>query len=95
LHGVLVDLLIALRDHYEYAFSGLQPGSAATEWQRVFVDPQPRLRDLVSRNGCTRDEHREDVTVVWPGDAARWRPACHRRRAAPGRVEQAQPLDEA
>ena len=94
LHGALVDLLTALRDHHEYAFSGLQAGPAATEWHRMLLDLEPRLRDWVSRNGCTRDEHREDVTVVWPDDVARWTVYVSedaQRRAA---AEQAQPLDE-
>jgi hypothetical protein len=94
LHGALVDLLTALRDHYEHAFGGLQPGPAATEWHRVFVDLEPRVRDWVSRSGCTRDEHREDVSVDWPDDDARWKQHVwqdEQRRAA---LEQAQPLEE-
>jgi hypothetical protein len=73
LHGAFVDLLTALRDHHEYAFSELQPGTAASEWHRAFRELEPRLRDWASRTGCTRDQHRPDVTVEWPDDTARWK----------------------
>src|SRR3954468_14353609 len=94
LHGALVDLLTALRDHHEYAFGELQPATAAAEWHRVFRDLEPRLRDWASRTGCTRDQHRPDVTVGWPDDAARWKTHVvedERRRLA---AERAQPLQE-
>jgi hypothetical protein len=45
LHGALVDLLTALRDHHDYAFGELQPATAAGEWHRVFRDLEARLRD--------------------------------------------------
>jgi hypothetical protein len=93
-HGALVDLLTALRDHHEYAFGELQPATAAAEWQRVFRDLEPRLRDWASRTGCTRDQHRPDLTVDWPDDAARWKAHVvedEQRRLA---AEQAQPLQE-
>lgn len=72
LHGALVDLLTALRDHHEYAFTDVQPATAASEWQRVFRDLEPRLRDWASRTGCTRDVHRPDVTMEWADDTVRW-----------------------
>jgi hypothetical protein len=72
LHGALVDLLTALRDHHEYAFGELQPATAASEWHRAFRELEPRLRDWASRTGCTRDQHRPDVTVEWPDDTGRW-----------------------
>ena len=73
LHGALVDLLTALRDHHEYSFGELQPATAAAEWHRVLSDLEPRLRDWASRTGCKRDEHRPDVTVTWPVDRERWK----------------------
>lgn len=72
LHGALVDVLSALRDHHEYAFGELQPATAASEWHRVFSELEQRLRDWASRTGCTRDQHRPDVTVDWPDDRSRW-----------------------
>jgi hypothetical protein len=92
LHGALADLLTALRDHHEYAFGELQPANAATEWHRVFRDLEPRLRDWASRTGCTRDQHRPDVSGDWPDDAAAWKrhvDADKERRLV---AEQARPL---
>jgi hypothetical protein len=93
-HGALVDLLSALRDHHEYAFGELQPATAATEWHRVFRDLEPRLRDWASRTGCTRDEHRPDVTVDWPEDATAWSQHVVDDEYQRVAEEQAQPLEE-
>jgi len=93
LHGALVDLLTALRDHHEHAFSELQPATAASEWHRVFRDLEPRLRDWASRTGCTRDEHRSDVTAGWPDDDARWRRHVREDEQHRSTAEQAQALE--
>lgn len=93
LHTALVDVLTALHDHHGYAFTELQPATAATEWHQVFRDLESRLRDWASRTGCTRDEHRSDVKLEWPNDDARWKQHLaddqHRRAAR----EQTQILD--
>jgi hypothetical protein len=92
-HSALVDVLVALRDHHQYAFSDLQPASAATEWQRVFRDLEPRLREWASRAGCTRDTHRPDITMPCPDDTPVWQQHLaddELRRIA---RDQAQPLD--
>jgi hypothetical protein len=94
LHGALVDLLTALRDHHEYTFGELQPATSATDWHRVFCDLEPRLRDWVSRTGCTRGQHRPDVTVDWLDDAGRWKAHVVEDEQRRLTAEQAQPLQE-
>lgn len=94
LHDALVDLLAALRDHHEYSFGQLQPATAAAEWHRVFRDLEPRLRDWASRTGCTRDQHRPDLTVDWPDDAARWKAHVAHDKQQRLADEQAQPRKE-
>src|SRR3954470_18511762 len=94
LHGALVDLLTALRDHHEYAFGELQPAIAASEWHRAFRELEPRLRDWASRTGCTRDQHRPDVTVEWPDDSALWKAHVADDEQQRLLAEQAQPLQE-
>jgi hypothetical protein len=94
LHGALVDVLTALRDHHEYAFSELQPATAATDWQRVFRDLEPRLRDWASRTGCTRDEHRPDLTASSPHDKERWNQHLAEDQQQRRTAEQAQPRED-
>jgi hypothetical protein len=93
LHGALVDVLTALRDHHQYAFNDLQPATAASDWHRTFRDLEPRIRDWASRTGCNRDEHRSDLAMPGPDDTATWQKHLlddeHHRRAR----EQAQDLD--
>ncbi|HET6911616.1 MAG TPA: hypothetical protein VFH54_19995 [Mycobacteriales bacterium] len=94
LHGALVDVLTALRDHHAHAFSDVQPATAASEWHRVFRDLEPRLRDWASRTGCTRTEHREDATTQWPDDDTRWRDHLNQDEQQRAAAEQAQALEE-
>jgi hypothetical protein len=72
LHGALVETLTALRDHHRWSYDREAPATAPAEWQRIFRDLEARLRDIASRTGCTRDQHRADVLGVWPEDTARW-----------------------
>lgn len=95
LHPSLVDLLTALRDHHEYTFTELQPATAATEWHQVFRDLEQRLRDWASRTGCTRDEHRPDVTLEWAHDDARWKQHLADDQQHRTATERAQILDGA
>jgi hypothetical protein len=94
LHGGLVDLITALRDHHEHAFGELQPATASSEWHRAFRDLEPRLRDWASRTGCTRDQHRPDVTVEWPDDTGRWNAHVADDEQQRLAAEQTQPLQE-
>jgi hypothetical protein len=71
-HPALVDVLTALRDHQRGAFDPMQPLSAATEWQRVFRDLEPRLRDWASRTRCSNSAHRDELAIDWPDDQDTW-----------------------
>lgn len=72
LHGALVDLLAALRDHHREHLDRYATPSGTAEWQLMFRNLEPRLREWASRTGCSRDEHRPDVTTLWPDDHDRW-----------------------
>ena len=94
LHGPLVDLLSALRDHHREHFNRYATPSAAAEWHVAFRNLEPRLREWAARTGCSRELHRPDLIIGWPDDTERWR--AHIAADARERLihEQAQPLDE-
>lgn len=73
LHGALVDLLSALRDHHREHFDRYASPSGAAEWQVVFRNLEPRLREWAARTGCSREDHRPDLVIGWPDDQGRWR----------------------
>jgi len=71
LHGALVQELSALHGACLVAFDRNQAASAAADWHRTLWDARLRLRDWLSRTGCTAREHRDDSPSTWtaPSDA--------------------------
>jgi hypothetical protein len=71
-HDALVELLSALRDHWRAAYDPLNSPTAASEWHRVLVQLEPRLREWAARTGCTPTEHRPDVLQAYSDDRVEW-----------------------
>lgn len=90
LHPALVSVLSALRDHWACAYDPVNTPVGASEWHRVLIQLEPRLRDWASRTGCTAGAHRPDVLATYPDDTATWKAhvssdiAAHKAREATG-----------
>jgi hypothetical protein len=64
-HGALVEELSALRGAHRAALEPSQHPGAALDWHRSLWDSRSRLRDLISRTGCTAREHRASDAPQW------------------------------
>jgi len=64
-HGSLVDELSGLHGAHQVAYDPTQAASAAADWHRVLWDTRIRLREWVSRAGCTDRGHNPPVTAGW------------------------------
>lgn len=69
-HGPLVEELSALRGAHLVAFDRTQAASAAADWHRILWDTRIRVRDAVSRTGCTERSHNEAAPPTWSAPSA-------------------------
>ncbi|MBO0865591.1 MAG: hypothetical protein J2P16_11035 [Mycobacterium sp.] len=71
-HPALVNLLSALRDHWQYAYDPTNTAVAASDWHRALMVIEQRLREWAARTGCTVGVHRPDVLADYPDDTDAW-----------------------
>ena len=64
-HGPLVEELSSLRGAHLVAFDPAQAASAAADWHRTLWDSRIRVRDAVSRSGCTERSHNDVSAPTW------------------------------
>lgn len=64
-HGALVEELTGLRGAHQVAWDPTQAASAASDWHRILWDTRVRLRDWLTRTGCTARSHRADTVNEW------------------------------
>lgn len=64
-HGAVVEELSALHGAWRVAYDPTQAASATADWHRALWDTRLRLRDWLSRTGCTVREHRSDTPPAW------------------------------
>lgn len=64
-HGALVEELTGLRGAQQVAWDPTQAASAASDWHRTLWDTRVRLRDWLTRTGCTARSHRPDTVDEW------------------------------
>lgn len=71
-HPALTSTLSALRDHWITAYDPMNSPTGASEWHRVLMQLETRLRDLATRTGCTTSDHRADLVADYPDDHDTW-----------------------
>jgi len=70
-HDPIVFVLSSVRDAHDAAFADAQPGSASSDWLRVWQWALAWLGDLTSTTACkTRDGHTPGVRQEWADDVA-------------------------
>lgn len=72
LHESIAELLDALRAYHGYCHDRLASPTGPVDWHRVFRDLEPRLREWVSRTGCTPGAHRPDPVRHVDVDELAW-----------------------
>ncbi|NED96844.1 hypothetical protein G1H11_16175 [Phytoactinopolyspora alkaliphila] len=67
-HGSFVEELSALRGAWLVSYDENQTAAAMADWHRIFHDTRHRLREWLSRAGCSTYEHRRGDQQPWAGD---------------------------